>query len=99
MYLQEKNIGSVNGWLTSNAVSMINCRLYPKKADVKGDSLEIGVDSGKSFILLASLIRENETILAVDVFEDQQLNKDQSGYGIRSHFELNIQAHLKGKKT
>ncbi len=70
-----------------------------KKTNVRGDSLEIGVESGKSFILLASLMRESETILAVDVFEDQHLNKDQSGFGIRSHFELNIQAHLRGERN
>ena len=50
-----------------------------KKYDIKGNLLEIGVYLGKSFIPLSFLLREEEQIIGVDCFEDQQLNTSKSG--------------------
>jgi len=50
-----------------------------KKYDIKGNLLEIGVYLGKSFIPLSFLLREEEQIIGVDCFEDQQFNTSKSG--------------------
>ena len=50
-----------------------------KKYDIKGNLLEIGVYLGKSFIPLSFLLRQEEQIIGVDCFEDQQFNTSKSG--------------------
>ena len=51
---------------------------------------EIGVHHGKLFVLLTLCLRSGEISVAVDVFENQQLNLDQSGNGNREIFLWNL---------
>lgn len=69
---------------------------------VHGAVAEIGVFHGKSFIPLALLCREahgphraSELCLAVDCFESQEHNRDQSGEGDRTAFERNVKAAMR----
>ena len=55
-----------------------------------GNILEIGVHHGKSFIPMTTLLRNNEIAVAVDVFEDQQFNYDNSGKGCSKKFQESI---------
>jgi hypothetical protein len=52
---------------------------------------EIGVHEGKLCILLALCTRAGESCLAIDVFEDQHLNIDHSGYGNKAKFLHSMQ--------
>jgi hypothetical protein len=56
-----------------------------------GALAEIGVYEGKLCILLALCARAGESCLAIDVFEDQHLNIDHSGYGNKVKFLHNMQ--------
>lgn len=58
---------------------------------VRGGVGEIGVHHGKLFILLHLMLREGERSFALDVFERQDLNVDQSGRGDRERFLENVQ--------
>ena len=57
---------------------------------VQGGVGEIGVYHGRGFIPLALLRRPGERAVAVDVFEQQQLNQDNSGEGDRLAFESSL---------
>lgn len=74
------NFDKIPGWYYKNFVNIL-MRLndYQTERKVIGNVGEIGVFMGKSFISLYLLTKPSELALAVDVFEDQQYNYDQSG--------------------
>lgn len=63
---------------------------HSDKWHVGGGVAEIGVHHGKFFLLLNSTTFENEQSYAIDVFERQELNIDQSGSGNLQVFERNL---------
>jgi hypothetical protein len=71
---------------------------FPTK---KGGALEIGVHHGQFFIALNSLTQENFKSYAIDVFDNKDLNVDQSGDGDLSIFLENLDRYDKhqGKNT
>lgn len=82
---------SVEGWLGMGAVStIIMLDALQQDSGVRGGVCEIGVHHGRLFILLALLRLATETALAIDVFENQQLNVDFSGLGNREMFWKNV---------
>lgn len=58
--------------------------------NIIGGFFEIGIHQGRFFLALEHAARENEAGFAVDVFEDQKLNIDNSGYGNKRIFEDNL---------
>lgn len=81
----------VEGWLSKEATVLIDlCDALQREYDVRGGGAEIGIHHGRLFLLLRMLMREGETAVAMDVFEDQHLNADQSGHGDRAVFERNL---------
>ena len=60
---------------------------------IEGAIGEIGVHHGKFFVGLAHLAKNHEKLWACDVFEDQALNVDGSGFGDRSAFERACQSN------
>jgi len=65
---------------------------------VGGNVGEIGVHHGKLFLLLCLMRRGGETAVAVDVFEDQQANIDNSGCGSRQALLQNLDTHAGGRE-
>lgn len=63
---------------------------YHKDENVNGGIAEIGVHHGKFFILLNWLTEKNEESYAIDLFDDQHLNIDQSGCGSLEIFKKNL---------
>lgn len=59
--------------------------------DVRGAVGEIGVYHGRSFVPLALLRREGEAAVAVDCFEEQQHNRDESGCGNEAAFNATLE--------
>lgn len=80
----------VNGWLRPEAATLILAMAGHQQ--VTGAVGEIGVHHGKLFILLSLLRRAGEQAVALDLFENQELNIDRSGHGDRAVFERNLKA-------
>jgi hypothetical protein len=77
----------VDGWLDQHSANMIaGLSLYQRRMGLEGAIGEIGVHHGRLFILLALSAAPEETAFALDVFEHQELNVDQSGSGNRDMF-------------
>ena len=77
----------VDGWaapLLFERVMLID--QLQQQLGIKGHIGEIGVHHGKLFILLHLLRRAGERGLAIDLFEEQDLNVDKSGKGDRNIF-------------
>ncbi len=94
-YALKGGVDKVAGWLENGAIS-IALLLNDIQAhnNVRGGIAEIGVHHGKFFILLGSLLRDGERGVAIDVFDDQELNVDLSGNGNRRIFEANLHRHF-----
>jgi hypothetical protein len=66
----------------------------------KGDALEIGIHHGRSFILLSLCMKNDETAIAVDIFENQELNiEGGSGKGDYNKFMANLERFGDGKNV
>ncbi len=74
-------------WQTVEAVLDVQARLK-----VAGPVAEIGVHHGRFFIGLALAKNHPSNNLAIDVFDDQLFNIDNSGRGNRSAFLRNLEA-------
>jgi methyltransferase family protein len=87
-----KNMDLVEGWFErADALGMLAALRIQQAEGVAGGLAEIGVHHGKSFLLLALGARPDETIHALDVFDQQHLNTDQSGSGDEAIFLSNVQ--------
>ena len=84
----------VDGWLRTEAARIVVALNERQRSfGVTGGIAEIGVHHGKLFILLYLLSREPEKAVAIDLFEDQHLNIDQSGNGDLTKFRRNLERH------
>ena len=57
---------------------------------INGAVAEIGVHHGRLFILMHLTSPAGQKDIAIDVFENQQLNRDQSGRGDRAQFSATL---------
>lgn len=81
----------VKGWLQRVDAEIMGAILTSQNTSgIHGDCLEIGVHHGKSFLPLCLALREDEHAIAIDIFDDQQLNKDHSGEGDLVAFRRNL---------
>jgi hypothetical protein len=97
---EEKLHRSVAGWLADGAISaVIAFAKWQNENNILGDVAEIGVHHGKFFILLANLRRQRERAFAVDIFDDQHLNPDNSGRGNLARFTKNLQLYTNEADT
>jgi hypothetical protein len=84
----------VDGWLRTEAALVIAALNDGQRTlGVEGGIAEIGVHHGKLFILLYLLSQPPEKAVAIDLFDDQHLNVDQSGQGDLGKFQDNLQRH------
>jgi hypothetical protein len=82
----------VPGWLdTYSARFIAEIARIQTAHRFEGSVAEIGVHMGRLFILLRLLAAPHERALAVDVFQDQQLNIDGSGAGDERQFRANVE--------
>jgi hypothetical protein len=71
------SISTVQGYLSSLDAHLIASLLsYQDESDIKGSLCEIGVHHGRLFFMLALARREGERSLAIDLFEDDEINRD-----------------------
>jgi hypothetical protein len=84
----------VEGWLTPLSAKVIAFLLdHQTTAGLRGAVGEIGVHHGKLFLIEYLSSQKEERAFAIDVFEQQELNLDQSGKGDRERFLENVKAH------
>lgn len=91
---------SINGWV--DPIMFVALTAVQKMHDamkIEGSLIEIGVHHGRFFLALDQLRRDDEPAVAIDVFEDQDLNIDQSGKGSRKKFESYLKAHGRAPET
>jgi hypothetical protein len=69
------------------------------KDGILGDIAEIGIHHGKSFLALANAAAPGERLIAIDVFDDQHENVDNSGEGSREAFLRNMALFAPGKSA
>jgi hypothetical protein len=82
---------AVHGWLDSySAVFIGDLSKIQREYGIIGGIGEIGVHMGRLFILLKLTALPTEKCFAIDVFGDQHLNIDKSGFGDRSVFLRNV---------
>ncbi len=81
----------VDGWLSRLDASLIAAvGQWQNTTGIAGTVGEIGVHHGRLFILLALLRKPGERAFAIDLFDDQQFNLDQSGQGDETAFRNNL---------
>ena len=81
-YLSD-GLGQVEGWLDPRSAKVIAALgEYQTAQGIRGAVGEIGVHHGKLLVLLDLIKAKGEISFAVDLFDDQQLNVDQSGWEI-----------------
>ena len=89
-YLESMD-AAVEGWFERcDALAMAECLSIQSDEGITGAIAEIGVHHGKSFIALACSSSTDEQLYAIDVFDQQTLNLDQSGQGNRDAFMANV---------
>ncbi|OQW74000.1 MAG: hypothetical protein BVN35_10855 [Proteobacteria bacterium ST_bin11] len=94
----DRNYKKVEGWLGEDTVLQITrINSVQTKLGISGNVGEIGVHHGKLFILLYLLMQNEEQAIAIDIFEQQNLNIDKSGRGDLSIFERNLETYAGGK--
>jgi hypothetical protein len=94
-----KQSAAVSGWLAPESAEVIShLALSQIDSDVRGGVGEIGIHHGKLFLLLYLSLRQDERAFALDVFEEQQFNVDESGLGDRATFLRNF-AKVGGDET
>lgn len=82
---------AVQGWLHPEVLDVLAVLDAEQGAsDVGGAVAEIGVHHGRLFIGLDLLKRTGESSVAIDLFDDQSLNIDDSGKGDFAKFQANI---------
>ena len=81
----------IKGWISAHTLSFLYylCQFQERNA-IKGNVAEIGVFQGRFFIALCLMLQHKEKAIAIDVFEDQDLNADHSGAGDYNIFVENI---------
>ena len=94
-YFASEGHKKIKGWLSPHTLSLLYhfCQFQDDHA-IKGNIAEVGVFQGRFFIALCLMLRDKEKAIAIDVFEDQQYNLDQSGVGDYDIFINNIQQVL-----
>jgi len=86
-----KGAGAVSGWLAPESAAAIAHLAETQIAEGQtGGVGEIGIHHGKLFLLLYLSMLPEERSFALDVFENQEFNKDASGLGDRGIFLRNL---------
>ena len=85
----------VHGWVDTPSLAFLHALAsYQSELDIRGPVCEIGVHHGRMFIGLCLARQPGERAVAVDLFDLQELNLDNSGCGDREAFEANLNTHL-----
>jgi hypothetical protein len=88
-YYLENKFHSIHGYAIPEQGYVID-HIDQSGINKTGGVAEIGIEHGRFYILLNQLTESHEQSYAIDIFENQNLNSDNSGSGSRSMFEHNL---------
>src|ERR1043166_8737940 len=72
----------IDGWMyQTTALAMMELLWLQEEAGFSGNIAEIGIHHGCSALALIAAARSEETLIAIDLFDRQELNIDASGGG------------------
>src|SRR5436309_3028851 len=82
----------IDGWMyQTTALAMMELLWLQEEAGFVGNTAEIGVHHGCSALALIAASRPEETMIAIDVFDSQDLNVNNSGGGSLAAFQRHLQ--------
>src|SRR6478672_5229489 len=82
----------IDGWMyQTTALGMMELLWFQEEAGVTGNMAEIGVHHGCSALALIAAARPDETLIAIDLFDRQDMNVDNSGGGDLASFQQHLQ--------
>lgn len=85
------SIESIEGWLSPTTGYAMSAMLSWQSArNERGGIAEIGIHHGKSFLPLALSAESDDRLLAIDCFDAQHANVDDSGRGDLAAFQGNL---------
>ena len=94
-YVRRGEHRSVEGWVAPGALSALTLfNAFQQGCGIRGHMCEIGVHHGRFCIAMSLLRGFGERSLAIDVFDQQDLNVDQSGKGDFAIFSENVRNWL-----
>jgi hypothetical protein len=83
---------TIRGWLSRIDAEILRSILTAQNVGgLSGSVAEIGVHHGRGFVLLCLGLLKGDKAYCIDIFDDQHLNKDNSGRGDRAILESNLQ--------
>ena len=85
----------VEGWVDNELLQpLAEVQAFQTENNVTGSVLEIGVHHGKFLLALAAMTAPGEAVVAIDLFDLQNLNVDQSGSGNKAAFLNNFSRYI-----
>lgn len=82
---------SIDGWFARTDAEIYRVLLRGQSArNLAGSAVEIGAHHGRSLIAICLGLSAAEKAYCIDIFEQQQLNRDKSGRGDRAILEGNL---------
>jgi hypothetical protein len=82
---------SIDGWFARTDAEIYRALLLGQSArNFAGSAVEIGAHHGRSLVAICLGLTGTEKAYCIDIFEQQQLNRDQSGRGDRAILEGNL---------
>lgn len=94
-YFLDAGHQSISGWIEPGALTTtLVFSAMQRSLGVAGHICEIGIHHGRYAIALSHLRRLGERTVAIDVFEQQELNVDFSGKGDYNIFMSNVETWL-----
>ncbi|MEB3340129.1 glycosyltransferase [Okeania sp.] len=98
-YVVEDGHKKVPGWVEDGALLTISMLAHFQNVhSLSGSVCEIGVHHGRLFIALAMMVDSESPLIAIDCFENQSANIDNSGKGDSLQFTKNFNQWIDNEK-
>jgi hypothetical protein len=90
----KKGYKKIEGWYSQDALELIaELNKIQLSLNILGSLCEIGVHHGRSFVFLSLLSQSDEMCLAIDLFENQNHNIENSGCGNKEIVLANLKSN------
>jgi GT2 family glycosyltransferase/glycosyltransferase involved in cell wall biosynthesis/SAM-dependent methyltransferase len=98
-YVIQGGHNQVQGWVLDGALSTISMLAHFQNVHgLSGSVCEIGVHHGRLLIALSTMVDSQSLVIAIDCFENQDANIDNSGKGDRFEFIKNFNQWIGNEK-
>ena len=91
-------LSDIDGYMSPQSPTLFfYCHRLQEQFDVRGSLVEIGVFKGKSLLVMDALVREGESLLAIDIFDSSVKKGRSEREELRLAAERNIEQHAINK--